>query len=143
MKVRPVMLLLSVVRPRKRLTPAFLTADCSVAPSAGMIGSGTESITSRATAPFWRASMKRPSTSIVRRTFGAAEMSISVTIVTLACGATSGATGRPTIVSADAPLVEIASTRSPRSSSRWSKPVERERPGDGRRRARSRAACRR
>ena len=41
----------------------------------------------------------------------------------LSSGATSGATGRPTIVSAEAPLVAIASTRSPRISRRWSAPA--------------------
>ncbi len=63
-----------------------------------------------------------PATSIVRMTFGAAETSISVTIVVLCSGASVGATGRPIGSCADAPLVAIASTRSPRSSSRWSKP---------------------
>ena len=90
---------------------------------AGMIGCGAASITSRATAPFWRASTKRPATSIVRSTFGAAETSISVTIVTLATGAIVGATGpadRPAV--RRPPLAAIASTRSPRSSSRWPKP---------------------
>ena len=59
-------------RPPRRPRPAAL---------GGTIGACWASITSRAVAPFWRASTKRPGTSIVRMTFGAPETSISVTIV--------------------------------------------------------------
>ena len=71
-----------------------------------MNGSGAESITSRAVAPFWRASTNRPWTSIVRMTFGAAaETSSSVTIVMLETRRDRRRDGRPTSgVSAVSPL---------------------------------------
>ena len=79
-------LLLSTVRPRK-------SAQRSASSTARRRSAAARaSITSRATAPFWRASTKRPGTSIVRSTFGAAATSISVTIVVLGRGATVGAT---------------------------------------------------
>ncbi len=89
-----------------------------------MNGSGSESITSRAVAPFWRASTKRPGTSIVRITFGvAAETSSSVMIVALETGAIAGATGRAISgEAAVAPFDATTSTRSPRRSSRCPKP---------------------
>ncbi len=127
LKVLPLRLLLRTVRPRKRPRPASSTASSIDSPSSGMIGWATASITSRAVAPFWRASMKRPGTSIVRSTLGAAETSISVTMVMLACGATCGAIGTPIGELALAPLVAITRMRSPRSISRWSKPSSGER----------------
>ena len=105
------------------------------------IGCGTESITSRATAPFWRASTKRPGTSIVRMTAGAAATLISVTIVVLASGATVGAIGRPTVISVGGALGRDHQHAVAAQQQAVVVAGERERPGHGPGGARSPAAC--
>ena len=122
--VFPVSLLRSTVRWRKSPRRASRTCSATVSCGVAMNGSGSESITSRAVAPFWRASTKRPGTSIVRITFGVAvETLSSVTIVVLETGAMVGATGRANSgESAVAPFDATTSRRSPRRSSRCPKP---------------------
>ena len=108
------------------LRPASSTWSSTGCPGSGTNGCWSALITSRAVPPFWRASTNVPGTSIVRRTFGAADTSISVMIVALGTGAVgatagTGATGRPTSGWAirPPPFAAIASTRLPRSISVW------------------------